>query len=73
MGMIWVPIIFFVVVLFAGGGELGLKGILISLLLVGTGVAISLATGNPAPCLIITVLVDVVLCLMVFGGDLRMP
>ncbi len=64
-------LVVFVVLLFANGDDLGLKGILLTLLFVGGALGVSLALDNPAPFTIAMALTDIALVLMLFGGDVR--
>ena len=71
-----VPFVLFWVLLFFGRDELGLKGILVAVsiwaaLLVGTALLAALAGISPYLFVAAQALLDVVLILMIFGGDLR--
>lgn len=61
----------FVVLLYANAEELGLKGVFFVLAFVGGALGVSMALDNPAPLTIAMALADIILVLMLFGGDVR--
>jgi len=61
----------FVVLLYANAEELGLKGVFFALAFVAGGLGVAMAIDNPAPFTIAMALTDIVLVLMLFGGDVR--
>ncbi|MBN1787059.1 MAG: hypothetical protein JW806_01540 [Sedimentisphaerales bacterium] len=66
------PFLIFWVLIFLGKNELGLKGVLISIAIWG-GLLLGFAMLNISPYLFVVaqVILDIILILVIFGGDIR--
>jgi hypothetical protein len=66
------PFLIFWVLMFLGKSELGLKGVLISIA-IWTGLLLGFGMLNISPYLFVAAqsLLDIVLILVIFGGDIR--